>query len=159
MESEDEELAHEFLVGIVGPKGRGYLKPNSEHEKKARQATARILRKEAGRDGWFTRLVADLIDPSTRSLPRHFYIKRKIVFQRPRGTPVVVSDRKRAEIAAFIHNELAKQKAKAGPQTPAAQARNLKPVIAATGKEFGIKKSTVWGIWADFKLKRRTPIK
>jgi hypothetical protein len=150
-ESKDEKLAHEFLLGTVGPKGTVYLKPNSEREKRARQATARVLRKEAPQ-GFFTQLIASLIDPS----PDRVFIKRKIIFQRPRGTPVVVSDQQRAEIAGFIHKELEKQKAHA--QT-AAQARNLKAAMAAACDKFGISDRTVWDIWKDFRPMRRTAIK
>jgi hypothetical protein len=148
-ESKDERLAHEFLLGTAGPKGTVYLKPNSKREKMARKATARVLRKEAGRDGYWTHLVASLINP----LPRHFFIKRKIIFQRPRGTPVRILDRERAEIAAFIRNELEKQKA--GAPT-AAQGRNLKLAMAAARDKFGISDRTVWDIWKDFRPVRRT---
>jgi hypothetical protein len=143
-ESKDERLAREFLLGSVGPKGRVYLKPNSIREKKARKATARVLRKEAGPDGYFTCLIASLIDPS----PNHVFINRKIIFQRPRGTPVVASNRQRAEIAAFIHNELEKQKA--GAPT-AAQARNLKLAIGAASDKFGYGDRTLREIWKEFK--------
>src|ERR1700730_9506636 len=102
---EDEQLAIEFLLGTPGPKGRTYLKPGSKLELKARSALARIMLTEAP-GGYFTRLVATLIDPPDRST----IIKRKIVFQRPKGTPVVVLDGRRAEIAAYMHDQLAKQK-------------------------------------------------
>jgi len=153
MESKDEKLAREFLVGMIGPKGRVYLKPNSEREKRARAATARVLRNEAGQDGYFTQLVASLINPS----PGHFFIHRKIIFQRPRGTPVVISDRHRAEIAAFIQEELARQKADA--QTTTAQARNLKRALAATRRKFGISERTFWSIWKHFRPVRSTATK
>src|SRR6516225_1159313 len=143
-ESKDEKLAGEFLLGLVSPKGRVYLKPNSKREKQARAATERVLRKEAGRNGYWAHLVAGLINPS----PRHFFIKRKIVFQRPKGTPVTILDRERAEIAAFIHNELEKQKV--GAPT-AAQAKNLKRVMAAARDKFGYGGRTLWKIWKEFK--------
>src|SRR5580704_4930216 len=59
---EDEELAAEFLLGTPGPKGRIYLKPGSELELKARAILARLMLAEAPA-GYFTRLVAALIDP------------------------------------------------------------------------------------------------
>jgi hypothetical protein len=152
-ESKDEKLAREFLLGVVGPKGRAYLKPNSKREKRARKATARVLRDEAGHDGYFTCLIASLIDPS----PGQVFINRKIIFQRPRGTPVVVaSDRQRVEIAAYIHNELEKQKASA---PTAAQAQNLKRAMAAARDKFGKSDRTLWKIWKEFRPVRRTAIK
>ena len=144
-ESKDEKLAREFLLGLVSPKGRVYLKPNSKREKQARAATERVLRKEAGRNGYWAHLVAGLINPS----PRHFFIKRKIVFQRPKGTPVTILDRERAEIAAFIHNELEKQRTGA---STAAQARNLKHAMAAARDKFGKRDRTLWKIWKEFGL-------
>ena len=71
---EDEELAIEFLLGTPGPKGRAYLKPGSDLELKARAILARLMLAEAP-GGYFTRLVAALIDPPRRSA----IIKRKIV--------------------------------------------------------------------------------
>jgi hypothetical protein len=143
-ESKDEKLAKDFLLGAIFQNGRTYLKPNSEHEKQARAATARVLRKEAGPTGYFTHLVASLIDPS----PKNVFVKRKIIFQRPRGTPVTILNRERAEIAAFMQDELVKQKANAG--TTDAQRRNLKRMMAMTKEKFGISNRTIWAIWKEF---------
>ena len=139
-----EELALEFLRGRIERNGRTYLKPNSEREKQARAATARVLRKEAGRTGYFTHLVACLIDP----LPNNVFIKRKIIFQRPRGTPVRILDRERAKIAAFVQNELTKQKA--NTTLTDAQRRNLKRIMAMTQEKFGYSNRTIWKIWKEF---------
>jgi hypothetical protein len=139
-----EELALEFLLGRIERKGRTYLKPNSEREKQARAATARVLRKEAGRNGYLTHLVACLINPP----PRHSFIKRKIIFQRPRGTPVMILDRERVEIAAFMQEERAKQKANTA--TTDAQRRNLKRMMDMTQEKFGIGNRTIWKIWKEF---------
>jgi hypothetical protein len=143
-DEKDERLAREFLLGTIDQNGRTYLKPRSKREQQARAATARVLQKEAGSNGYWTHVVARLINPSRR----HFFIKRKIIFQRPRGTPVTILDRERAKIADFIHNELKKQKA--GART-AAQARNLKPVMKLACDEFGISERTFWEIWKEFK--------
>jgi hypothetical protein len=144
MKDDDNELAHELLLGTPGPRGREYLEPNSERELKARTALARILRAEAP-NGYFTRVLADLIDPPRGSV----IINRKIVFQRPRGTPVVVSDRRRVEIAAFMQEQLEKQKR--GTCASDAQARNLKPIIDAAREKFGDSRSTIMKIWHDFR--------
>jgi hypothetical protein len=139
-----EELALEFLLGKIEQNGRTYLKPNSEREKQARAATARVLRKEAGRTGYFTHLVASLINPS----PNNVFIKRKIIFQRPRGTPARILDREQAKIAAFMQKELKKQKANTAPTD--AQRRNLKPMMAMTKEKFGISNRKIWDIWKEF---------
>jgi hypothetical protein len=136
MIDDDEELAHEFLLGIPGPDGREFPKPGSERELKARTALAKILFKEAP-NGYFTRLMAALIDPPRRSV----IIKRKIVFKRPRGTPVVVGDRRRAEIAAFIHARL---KNRTGTQS-------LKSVLGEAEDKFGVRRSTLLNIWSHFR--------
>jgi hypothetical protein len=139
-----EELALEFLLGMKSQNGRTtYLKPNSEREKQARAATARVLRKEAGRTGYFTHLVASLINPSSNNV----FIKRKIIFQRPRGTPNVIANRD-AEIAAFMHEQLRTQ--------------NLKGAIADAEIKFGRRRSTIMKIWSHFrppKRSRRSPNK
>jgi hypothetical protein len=144
-ESKDEKLAREFLLGMIDQTGRTYLKPNSKREKQARAATARVLRREAGRNGYWTHVVASLIDPS----PRHFFIKRKIIFKRPKGTPILISDRARAEIAAFAQDELKKQKA--NTNTTIAQRRNLKRIMTMACDEFGIGERTFWKIWKKFR--------
>jgi hypothetical protein len=153
MEDRDEKLAHELLVGAGGK----YLKPGSELELKARTALARILRKEAP-DGWFTQTVADLIGLP----PRSAVTKQKIVFvlNRSRGTPVMVTDRRRAEIAAFMQEQLETQKR--GTAATVAQARNQKRAREATMKKFGISRSTFIEIWREFSLRkgrRRSPNK
>ncbi len=139
----DDDLAYEWLLGTPGPKGRQYLKPNSERELKARAVVAQRLRAEAP-DGYFTNRVADLIDPPRSGA----LIKRKIVFQRPRGTPVVVSARQRVEIAAFMQRQLEAQKGNAASD---AQAKNLKPVVSAVQNKFYIGRSTVMKIWQEFR--------
>ena len=139
---EDEELAIEFLLGTSGPKGRTYFDPDSERGKRARTILARKLWEEAP-GGWFTPYVAASIDPHP-----HRWIERKIVFKRPRGTPVVVDVRRRTEIAKFMHEQFEKQKRGAAS---AAQARNLKRVIAAAMKEFGVGRSTVMSVWGEFR--------
>jgi hypothetical protein len=144
-ESKDERLALEFLLGTIDQNGRTYLKPNSKREKQARAATARVLQKEADRSGYWTHLVACLINPS----PRHIFINRKIIFKRPRGTPVTILDRERAEIAAFMQKELANQKANA--EATDAQRRNLKRMMAMTQKKFGISNRKIWEIWKEFR--------
>jgi hypothetical protein len=144
---EDEELAIEFLLGTPGPKGRTYLQPGSERELKARAVLARIMLTEAP-DGYFTRLVAALIDPPRRSA----IIKRKIVFQRARGTPVVVGDRRRVEIAAFMHDQLQKQKR--GATAGNARARNLKRVVGAAQDKFGVSRATVMKVWSGFRPRK-----
>ena len=141
---DNDDLAHEWLLGTLGPKGRQYLKPNSERELKARAVVAQHLRAEAP-NGYFTNRVADLIDPPRSSA----VIKRKIVFQRPRGTPVVVSARRRVEIAAFMQRQLEAQKR--GNAASAAQAKNLKRVVSAVQNKFHISRSTVMNIWQDFR--------
>lgn len=144
-ESKDERLALEFLLGTIDQNGRTYLKPNTKREKQARAATARVLQKEAGRSGYWTHLVACLINSS----PRHIFINRKIIFKRPRGTPVKILDRERAEIAAFMQEELANQKA--NTETTDAQRRNLKRLMAMTQKKFGISNRKIWEIWREFR--------
>jgi hypothetical protein len=154
MIDEDEELAHEWLLGTPGPKGiREYLKTGSERELKARAAMARILRSEAP-GGFFTGLMAALVDPPRRGVIIPNVANRKIAFKRPRGTPVVVSDRRRVEIAAFMHEQLAAQKRK--PAATAAQARNLKDVVAAAQAKFAISHGTVMDIWREFKPKPKS---
>jgi len=146
---DDEELAIEWLLGTHGPDGREYLKPGDKCELRARAAVARALLREAP-DGYFTRLVAALIDPSISSS----IISRRIALKRPKGTPVVIPDRRRAEIAAFMQEQLAKQKQ--GTAASAAQAQNLKRVVAATQEKFGASRSTVLNIWRDFRpLKKK----
>jgi hypothetical protein len=143
MKDPDEELAIELLIGARGK----YLKPGSKLELKARTALARILRTEAP-DGWFTQTVADLIGLPLRSA----VTKQKIVFvlNRSRGTPVVVTDRRRAEVAACIQEQLA-------------QGQNLKGAWGVAQDKFGIKRSTVIKIWDSFKPSksdgRRSPTK
>jgi hypothetical protein len=151
MPDEDEELAIEFLTGVPGPNGRTYMTPGSEREKMARAALARFMVKEAP-NGYFTRLVAAHFDPP----PSSAVIKRILNFHRPkRGTPVRRSDRRRVEIAAFMHEYLRVQKE--GAKGTSAQARNLKNVIPETQKKFGISRNTVLDIWKDFgPAKRRT---
>jgi hypothetical protein len=143
MKKDDEDLAHELLLGAVGPKGRIYLKPNSERETLAREALARVMRQEAPH-GYFTQLVASHIYPSGRSP----LIKRKIVFKHlSRGTPNVIENRD-AEIAAFMHEQLHTQ--------------NLKGAIADAEKKFGRRRSTIMEIWSRFrptKRSRRSPNK
>jgi hypothetical protein len=147
-----EELAHELLLGVPGPKGgREYPERNSKRERAARIALARMLWKEAP-DGYFTRIVASLIHPK----PRSRIVEREIIFQRRnRGTPVVVGEGRRAEVAAFMHKELEKQKLKWGKQ-------NLKAVVGAAVDEFDIGRSTIMEIWGDYrprKLSRKSPTK
>jgi hypothetical protein len=136
----DEELAHELLLGISGSKGREFLKPGSERELSARAALARVMRAEAPH-GYFTQRVANLIDPPHGSVVS----KRKLVFQRPKGTPVVVSERQRAEIAAFMHE----QNQKRGTVTD----KLSKQVEADAHDKFGYKRSTLRKIWKDFRLR------
>jgi hypothetical protein len=126
-----EELAHELLLGTPGPKGRVYLEPNSKREILARKLLARLMRQEAPH-GFYTQLVAAHICPPARSL----FIKRKIVFQRGKGTPAIVADRQRVEIAAFMREQLRSQ--------------NLKRAIAAAENRFGRRRSTILKIWSDF---------
>jgi hypothetical protein len=145
-ESKDEKLALEFLLGTINQNGRTYLKPNSKREKQARAATARVLQKEADRNGYWTHLVACLINPS----PYNVFIKRKIIFQRPRRTPVTILARERAEIAAFMQNELTRQK-KATAEMTDAQRRNLKRMMAITQEKFGISNRKIWAIWKEFR--------
>lgn len=157
MEDRDEKLAQELLVGIRGSKGRIYLEPNSRRELKARIALSKVLRAEAP-NGWFTNVVAALIEPPRR---RSAIIERKIVFQRPtRGAPVVVNDRRRAEIAAFMQVQLEKQKRETAATV--AQARNQKKAEDTTTKKFDISRSTLMEIWSEFsprKSRRRSPTK
>lgn len=153
MKDPDEELAIELLIGARGK----YFEPGTELELKARAALARILRTEAP-DGWFTQTVADLIGLP----PRSAVTKQKIVFvlNRTRGTPVVVTARRRAEIAGFMREQLAKQKA--GSAATVAQARNQKRAEEATMKKFDIGRSTLMKIWSEFsprQSRRRSPIK
>ncbi len=154
-ESEDEQLARELLLGI-GPRGRKiYLKPGSEYELKARAALARVMLSEAP-NGYFTRLVARLIQP----LPPSALIQQKIIFKRPRGTPLVVNDQRRAEIAAFMQEKMKNQTR--GSAVTVAQARNQKRAKEATMKKFGISRSTLMDIWSEFsprKSGRRSPAK
>jgi hypothetical protein len=149
---EREELVHELLLGTPGLKGRTYPKPNSKREILARKILARLMRQEAPR-GFYTRLVAAHIYPTTY-LParlagskwgaaRGSFIKRKIVFQRLRGTPVAVADRRQVEIAAFMREQLRSQ--------------NLKRAIGATEKQFGVRRSTVMKIRSDFQPRKRGP--
>ena len=144
-ESKDERLAREFLLGRIERNGRTY-KLGRKREEQVRAATARVLRKEAGRTGYFTHLVASLINPS----PNNVFIKRKIIFQRPRGTPVRILDRERVEIAVFMQEVLAKQKANTG--TTDAQRRNLKRTMKTARDKFGYGDRTLWKIWKEFGL-------
>ena len=63
---EDEDLAIEFLLGTPGAGGRTYLDPDSKRGKRARTILAGKLLAEAP-DGYFTQIVAKLIDPPRRS--------------------------------------------------------------------------------------------
>ena len=130
--ADDEELAHELLLGIPGPKGRKYLEPGSERELSARAALARVMRAEAPH-GYFTLRVANLIDP------RRDRAERKIQFRRvKRGTPIRISDRQRAEIAAYIHDHRAR-------------GLNLKKAWGAAQDKFDISRGTVTEIWKHFR--------
>jgi hypothetical protein len=143
---DDFELAREFVFGTPGPKGRAYLDPGSERERKARTILARKLREEAP-DGYFTQAVAKLIDPPRRSA----IFQREIVFKRPRGTPVIRDVRRDVEIAAFMHEQLEEQERRVA--ATAAWVRNRKRVVHAAHKKFGISYSTIRNIWREFRPK------
>jgi hypothetical protein len=149
---EDEDLAIEFLLGTPGPRGRTYLDPDSERGKRARTILARKLREEAP-DGYFTQIVAKLIDPPRRSA----IFQREIVFKRPRGTPVIMDARRDPEIAALMRVLLAQlAKRKRGAAMTAAEIRNFKDIIDAAQKKFGVKRSTVMSAWSKFRPPKKS---
>jgi hypothetical protein len=158
MIDDDEELAIEWLLGTAAPKGRAFLKAGSNRELKGRAAAARALRKEAP-EGYFAQVVANLIDPPRRIDPPapSAIFTRKFIFQRPRGAPVVGSDRRRAKIAAYMQAQLEKQKRR--PAATIAQTRNLKAVVASTMKKFGLSHGSVMKIWAEFRPPKKSPNK
>lgn len=149
MPNEDEELVHELLFGIPGPRGRTFPAPGSRRELRARIILARLMVTEAP-NGFYTRAVAALIRPPRRSA----IITGKVIFRRlSRGRPAVVGDRRNIEIATFLHAELKRRREK-GASTDA-QSRNLKPAIDEAKKKFGVRRSTIMKIWQEFRPQKR----
>jgi hypothetical protein len=154
MIDDDEELAHELLLGTPGPKGREY--PEFERERAARAALARLLRKEAAPNGFYTLRVADLIDPPTD--PGNIQsdlVERKVIFQgRNRGTPVVVDERRRAKIAVFMRElEHCRHCIPFAPHglPVKKQNRQRRGILQAVEVQFGVKRSTARKIENDYK--------
>jgi len=135
---EDEELAIELLRGtsVFDNKGRhykrDYLEPGSSHERAARAALARLLRKEAP-DGYFTQIVASLIDPPRRRV----VVTQRIEFKRLKGNPWRASGRLDVEIAEFIH-----ERRKAGCQ--------LKDAVTDAAEHFRVGEEKVRKAWGEF---------
>jgi hypothetical protein len=140
MEDDDEDLAHELLLGTLGSNPREYPERGSKRELAARAALARLLRKG---DSFYIWRVADMIDPSLGSA----VAEREVFFKRrDKGTPVVVGERRRAEIAAFLQEGLKEEKKIKPKGKP-----NFKAVVAAAENEFGVGRSTILAIWSDYK--------
>lgn len=136
-------LAHDLLLGITDPaphprgwvSQRRYPQPGSKHERVARIALARELRR---RDEYFIGLVAAMIDPDTE----HPAIEQSIQFivSKDRRREPKVSVRRDLDIATFIHEWLSKQ-----PND------GISASVEAAADHFGLASKIVWDAWAKFK--------
>jgi hypothetical protein len=81
----DEQLAYELICGVevLGPRGqfvRQYLEPGSYHERRARAALARFIRKGTQFPNHMREVLAALFDPASSK-----HVERQIVFKFRKG--------------------------------------------------------------------------
>ncbi len=137
---DSEDLAHELLLGspISGQNGwyhkRQYLKPGSKRESAARAALARLLRDEAP-DGYFTQIVASMIDPQTNSP----LINQRIKIVRLQGGKRATG-RLNIDIAKFIHKRREEQ-----------PGITMEAVIYDAAEHFRISERRIKYAWSRFK--------
>jgi hypothetical protein len=136
------KLATELLLGTPrsDPKGYYHLKrryPEGRRELKARKALADELRTEAP-DGYFTHLLADMIDPRVKS---RAIDKQSVKFIPARGGRRS-SGRLDLKICEFMH----KKKRRGGVDAAAVLAK----------EHFKISETRVWQAWKSMLAKPKT---
>jgi hypothetical protein len=137
------DLAHDLLLGTTPggthPRGwisqRQYPQPGSKHERVARIALARELRRG---DQYFIGLVAAMIDPRTESS----IIKQKIEFtpSKDRRRESKVLDRRDLDIAAFMHEWRTTH-----------PGQSIESAVESAADHFGLAKRIIWGAWEIYK--------
>lgn len=146
----DEDLASEFLHGLWlgGPRGQRrhvYLDFDSDREREARAALARLVRNYDQELGHAIRTrLAALIDPETIGEPRELVIRYRSVELRAGGKqPQYVRD---VEIAFDIAAEVN-------------EGGKVEAAIAEASKRFGVSLSTAKRAWSKYGKTWRIPKK
>jgi hypothetical protein len=136
----DEELAMHLLAGKVGDhRGRkitSYLKHNSQDERLARSALARLVRESMR--GLTGELLALALDPRTPSLTLGMRPTRKIRFEKQGKADNWVRD---LGVINCIVNDLCKL------EHPPLRGSRLKRAVATAAAEHGIGVSRAYEIW------------